>query len=159
VAATPGFCTSCGNALAEGATFCGNCGAKVSAAAGVEYAGFWIRFLAVIIDGFILIIPQGAMFLLVDDLASAYLMSFLISAAYHVGFWVVQGATVGMMVMGCMIRPVEGDELGIGQVIIRYVVWALTSFIFAPAFIVIAFTPEKRGLHDYLASTVVIKTR
>jgi hypothetical protein len=62
------FCARCGAPLHPGGRFCAACGAAVSGiAAGapgapgfpysdrrIEYAGFWIRFLAIIIDGVIL---------------------------------------------------------------------------------------------------------
>ena len=69
------FCPQCGTANPEGARFCSKCGAGLQATAPpvlitpapsqqnvppsapaikVEYAGFWRRFAAIIIDGLIL---------------------------------------------------------------------------------------------------------
>jgi uncharacterized RDD family membrane protein YckC len=64
------FCSKCGANVADGAAFCAACGQPVpgvevvSAATygnsgsvirpPVEYAGFWLRFVAVIIDGIVL---------------------------------------------------------------------------------------------------------
>jgi uncharacterized RDD family membrane protein YckC len=59
------YCSKCGSAIAAGATFCSLCGQSMHAAAstlaaGVPlaaapvYAGFWLRFLAYLIDALIL---------------------------------------------------------------------------------------------------------
>ena len=68
------FCSVCGADIAQGIQFCGKCGQPVTyaapaayaaqpgvgvvhAAAGRRYAGFWLRFVAYVIDALILIIP------------------------------------------------------------------------------------------------------
>jgi len=63
---TPIFCNQCGQQSAAGSTFCTRCGASLGPtgapgtpqmqrpAAYVSYGGFWIRFLAVLIDAIIL---------------------------------------------------------------------------------------------------------
>jgi uncharacterized RDD family membrane protein YckC len=70
------YCSKCGVVIADGAVFCGTCGQRVSVAAvtssaplivptqagvqayaaapRVEYAGFWLRFLAFLIDGVVM---------------------------------------------------------------------------------------------------------
>ena len=68
------FCSVCGGDIAQGAQFCPKCGQPVTyaapaayaaqpgvgathAVAGRRYAGFWLRFVAYLIDALILIIP------------------------------------------------------------------------------------------------------
>jgi uncharacterized RDD family membrane protein YckC len=77
------FCSSCGATVPDGTAFCGSCGRPVvgysisqssaepagaaapsattgvATGAGGPYAGFWLRLLAAIIDGFLLGIPFG----------------------------------------------------------------------------------------------------
>ncbi len=74
------FCSRCGIRVEEGNRFCQACGQEVSAAGGtapsstvysgpvgasarvsapLQYAGFWARFAALLIDGVILAIPTG----------------------------------------------------------------------------------------------------
>jgi uncharacterized RDD family membrane protein YckC len=80
-------CSSCGAATADGAAFCGSCGRPIigysvaqSSAADANlagavviaadqartrlYAGFWLRFVAAIIDGLVLGIPAGVLIFL-----------------------------------------------------------------------------------------------
>jgi uncharacterized RDD family membrane protein YckC len=75
------FCSSCGATVPDGTAFCNSCGRPivgysvsqspagptdaavpyvgVATAAGTVYAGFWLRFVAAIIDGIVLGIPFG----------------------------------------------------------------------------------------------------
>jgi uncharacterized RDD family membrane protein YckC len=70
------FCTRCGQNVPEGNRFCQGCGQEVGVAAPaaqntalppplvnaarpISYAGFWLRFVAYLIDGVILGIPFG----------------------------------------------------------------------------------------------------
>jgi uncharacterized RDD family membrane protein YckC len=70
------FCSRCGLRVEEGNQFCQSCGQAVGAATAAAvpnappvpasmnvsaprpYAGFWVRFVALVIDGLILAIPQ-----------------------------------------------------------------------------------------------------
>jgi uncharacterized RDD family membrane protein YckC len=70
------YCSTCGNALTEGAAFCDRCGgsqavfapalavtvpalAPIAVAPHPVYAGFWLRFLAYIVDAIILAVCCG----------------------------------------------------------------------------------------------------
>src|SRR5688572_16452526 len=44
------LCANCGASIAPGMQFCATCGRHVS---GVAYAGFWLRFVAAVIDSII----------------------------------------------------------------------------------------------------------
>src|SRR5579863_3655168 len=86
------FCSKCGAQMPEGTAFCSACGAPaavatpqiagaapiapqavgyapvapaIPAAPTVAYAGFWLRFVAAIIDGFLLFIPLGPIFFII----------------------------------------------------------------------------------------------
>ena len=117
------------------------------------------QFAAFIIDGFILAFVQIPLVLLVDDIAIAYVLSFLVGFIFIVGFWSTEGATPGMMAMGCKITTEDGDPISVGRAIGRYFAWILSYVILYIGLIMIAFTPQKRGLHDLICGTVVIKTR
>lgn len=155
----PSNCPNCGRPLPDEAMFCGSCGYKIAPSSQVEYAGFWMRFVAAIIDGFILGAVQIALTLAIDDQASVSGLSFLVSMVYTVGFWIAEGATPGKMAMGCKVVEVSGEPLSAGRAFGRYFAQILSALTFGIGYLMIAFTPEKRGLHDYIAGTVVVKTR
>jgi uncharacterized RDD family membrane protein YckC len=60
------YCAQCGTQNPDDAKFCHNCGNRLvaeGAVTSVEYAGFWRRFVAYVIDRLILGIPSGILVL------------------------------------------------------------------------------------------------
>jgi uncharacterized RDD family membrane protein YckC len=165
------FCPVCGSALTAGAQFCGNCGTSLSPAGpaapapgapevGVEYAGFWMRLVASIVDFVILTVIGVFIGLIIEGIGARFLIGLLVGIVYDVGFWVANdGATPGKMAMGIKVRMANGEPIDVGPALLRYVGYYVSAFILLIGYIMIAFTPQKRGLHDYIAGTVVIKTR
>jgi uncharacterized RDD family membrane protein YckC len=165
------FCPVCGAALTAGAQFCGNCGTRLTPAgpqapqggaltAGVEYAGFWMRLIAAIIDGVILFIIDVPISFLIEGTGARFLIGLLVGIVYHVGFWVANdGATPGKMAMGVKVQMANGEPIDVGPALLRYVGLWVSFILLGIGYIMIAFTPQKRGLHDYIAGTVVVKTR
>jgi uncharacterized RDD family membrane protein YckC len=145
-----------------------------------RYAGFWIRFVALIIDGiilgvvnFIVTIPFGILTAgaaLSGDpttLISAGLgllgMRLLIGAAlnlaYSVYFISTRGATPGKMVLNLKVIRSDGSPVSAGRAAGRYFAQVLSGMILFIGYIIAAFDSEKRALHDHLADTRVIYTR
>ena len=155
LAAGSAFCPGCGEAVAADAQFCSGCGRVLS---GVEYAGFWMRFLAIFIDGLILLVPNIVLAAAVDAPGNT-LLSIALGLIYTVGFWSAQGATPGKMIMGIEITKANGEEIDFGTALLRYIGYIASAITLGIGHLMIAFTGQKRGLHDYIAGTVVIKTR
>lgn len=148
----------------------------------VEYAGFWLRVGAYIIDGFVLGAIGLVWFFVAMSLglldgmmdlqntgngpedifamwesfpAAYYAVSILISWIYEAGF-VASGwmATPGKRVMGVVVVNDRGERCGFGQASLRYVMKSIfASFTFGLAYLVIAFTERKQGIHDFIAQT------
>jgi uncharacterized RDD family membrane protein YckC len=165
------FCPVCGAALTAGAQFCGNCGTRLSPAGqavpaagapdvGLEYAGFWMRLVASIIDSIILIVIEISISLIIEGAGARFLIGLLVGIVYHVGFWVANdGATPGKRAMGVRVQMANGEPIDVGPALLRYIGLWVSFLIFGIGYLMIAFTPQKRGLHDYIAGTVVVKTR
>ena len=161
--AAPTSCTNCGAALAPGTAFCANCGTHVSATAGVEYAGFWARFLAVIIDGLILLVvaalPAGIIGLLTESVALFYVIDVLISIAYY-SWGNGSGGTWGKQVMGLrVISPDQGGDIGPAAGLGRTIVWWLGTIPFYLGWFWMLWDREKRCWHDHAAGSIVVKAR
>ena len=122
------------------------------------YAGFWIRFVAWLIDGIILIIPNIIIGLVVESPASI-LLQFTIGIVYTIGFWTAEGATPGKMAIGLRITTVEGEPIDFGKAVLRYIGYFVSGITLGIGYLMIAFTRDKRGLHDLIDGTVVIQTR
>ena len=70
-----------------------------------------------------------------------------------------RGATVGKMAMGLRVVTSDGQRLSFMNATGRYFAKILSFLILCIGFIMVAFTDKKRGLHDIIAGTLVIKTR
>ncbi len=162
-AASGSLCPSCGRFASPDAKFCGYCRYQLRAyqpgAGELAYAGFWIRFLALIIDSVILFVANLVIGLLVTNGLSAFALEVFLGAVYTIGFWVGQGATPGKMAVGIKIVMANGEPIEFGAALLRYFGYFVSWLILGIGFLMIAFSAEKRGLHDNIAGTVVIKTR
>lgn len=144
--------------------------ARPAGAAQVAYGGFWIRLVAYIIDAILLGIVGGV-------LASIFgipltptdwehydptinLVSFVIGWLYFALLESSErGATVGKMAMGLRVVTSDGQRLSFLNATGRYFAKILSAIILCIGFIMIGFTDKKRGLHDMIAGTLVIKVR
>jgi len=193
IAAGTGFCSECGrpfplNQLVTigNASVCAQCKPVYlqrvreggQAIGSRRYGGFWIRFVAVVIDAMILgvvlaviTVPLSLMLGLgsmasFDPARSAgfglglvgiyLLVNFGLQFAYQVYFVSKRGGTPGKLILGLRIIRADGSMLTPGQAAGRYFAYLLNSFTFAIGFIIAGFDPEKRALHDRICDTRVI---
>jgi uncharacterized RDD family membrane protein YckC len=80
----------------------------------------------------------------------------LVAGAYFVLFWSSTGQTPGMRLMGVRVRGPASDSLSIGRSLVRLVGLGLAIVPMFAGFIPVLFTERRRGLHDFLAGTVVV---
>jgi uncharacterized RDD family membrane protein YckC len=130
----------------------------------LEYAGFWIRLGAVIVDLIILSIVCYAIFrfiiLLVPTSIFILIFSFtswLIEIVYVVAFWAWRGQTPGKMVTGIKIIRTDSYPITWQYALLRYLGCIVSTIILFIGFIWIAFDSRKQGLHDKIADTYVVK--
>ena len=68
------------------------------------------------------------------------------------------GLTIGKWATGLHIRRADGSDIGIGRAFVRHFVGYPISFlILGLGFLISTFTPTGRGLHDYIAGTIVVR--
>ena len=144
--------------------------ATVAHAERASYAGFWIRVIAYLIDCVILAIPVGLLFGMSmqpsDDPDIAYvlfadILLFVINLLYFAGFWASPlQATPGQKI--CRIKVVEAmtrTKISLPRGIGRWFALLLAMMLFFVGVLMVAWTERKRGLHDILAGTCVLKER
>jgi uncharacterized RDD family membrane protein YckC len=146
-----------------------------------RYGGFWIRFVAVFIDGIIVSIPviiigvilgiiaavatnasssngnsaTGAAFTGVNLLLD--LISFAISIGYFVYFW-GRGQTLAMRLFHLRVADATtGLPIGYGRAALRYLGYILSVIVCYIGLIWAAFDSRKQGWHDKIANTVVLQ--
>ncbi len=145
--------------------------ARPVGAAQVAYGGFWIRLVAYIIDAILISLVFGVVtsifgvrYMDMNDMSQIDPTVNLLSLAVAWLYFALmesseRGATVGKMAMGLRVVTNDGKRLSFMNATGRYFAKILSAMIFCIGFIMIAFTDRKRGLHDMIASTLVIKTR
>jgi uncharacterized RDD family membrane protein YckC len=124
-----------------------------------QYAGFWIRLVAYIIDIFVLI---GLTILCVITIIGI-LALLPVVLGYMAFCWWKWGATAGQRVLGLrVVRAIDGGPVDGGTAFVRGLVWwgeyFLATFLLIGllGFVWAAFEPRKRAWHDMAAGTVVI---
>lgn len=120
------------------------------------YAGFWRRFLALVLDGiFIFFI---SMILILPFWIQP--LSILVAIFYHVVFEVSPlRATPGKALMGIAVVKSNGSLLTIKDSLIRFLVSILSSAMLCVGYLISLFTEKRQTLHDFVADTVVIEEK
>lgn len=126
----------------------------------IKYAGFWIRYAAVFIDGLILIIPNiiinvvfNALSVPIFGIISSYAVLWL----YYILMTKKYGSTLGKKAVGIRVRSDKSVELAWGQLILRETIGKiLSTVILSIGYLMAGFTERKQALHDKIAGTVVI---
>jgi uncharacterized RDD family membrane protein YckC len=126
------------------------------------YAGFWRRFAAYIIDAILLSIVLVPLALVFRDPDQQTTISSPLSTAIGWLYFALmessgRQATLGKMALGIVVTDLEGNRIGFGRATGRYFAKILSALILFIGFIMIAFTQKKQGLHDMIASTLVVK--
>jgi uncharacterized RDD family membrane protein YckC len=146
-----------------------------------NYAGFWIRVVAYLIDAVLLGIPTSILFAVFGGGISALVGSnqdpstinvaalfgalgtvILIVLAIHFCYFIFmesseKQATVGKMVLSLKVTDVNGRRISIGQSVGRTLSKLLSSILYI-GYIMVGVTEKKQGLHDMIAGTFVVRT-
>jgi len=191
------FCSQCGTQNTPGAVFCQRCGAglqarieftssttpgAVYAAPAVGYGGFWIRFVAIVIDAIIIGIATFPVVALLTALGLVHRPTIIhgqpdetdiLALAAFAGSIRIVGAainwlyealltssvwqgTVGKKLLSLKVIDEAGNRISFARATGRHFAKYLSYFLFI-GFIMAAFTDRKRALHDFIAGTYVKK--
>jgi uncharacterized RDD family membrane protein YckC len=135
----------------------------------MNFAGFWIRVLAYVIDGLalavisvVLALIAGEDFFNTDPSAPLYsatdFISMLVGIVYFVGFESsAYQATPGKMALGLIVVDTDGRRISVARSLGRYFAKIPSALILGIGFIMVAFTERKQGLHDMMAGTLVVR--
>lgn len=126
-----------------------------------DSVGFWKRLFAGVLDGIIVSAPLAIIFGVITGDWENENFSTLFNFLYMVIVPILwYGYTVGKRIMGIRIVRMDGKKLGIGTMLLRYLVAALVYAItLGIGFIVSAFMvsirKDNRSIHDFIAGTYV----
>lgn len=125
----------------------------------VDYAGFWIRFVASFIDGLVLTIPNVLLSFLIEEPALASMLSLLVFWPYYAFMESSEGqATIGKKVMKIKVTDLNGERITFARATGRYFAKIPSAIILLIGYLMAAFTSKKQALHDMIAGTLVLKT-
>ena len=149
------YCANCGHELAPGAASCSECGHPAGAPTGttLQYADFWSRFAAALIDSIVLIIP-GIIFGVAFRFFGGLLLTFL----YHwlfVAYW--NGFTLGKRALNIRVARPDGSPADSGVAAARSGMRLVSGFALLLGFLWALWDPEKRTWHDMVADTRVFR--
>ena len=203
------FCSSCGATVPDGTAFCNSCGrpmvgysisqspagptdaaipsAGVATAAGTVYAGFWLRFVAYLIDSVVVWVAAGMLIGVVVGIVGlgffrnlsagmntpnpvfpvalfAIIFAFvgvLIIAVWLYFAWMesseTQG-TLGKMALALIVTDMQGNRVSFGRASGRFFAKIVTGMVpFAIGYMMAGFTEKKQALHDMIASCLVMR--
>jgi uncharacterized RDD family membrane protein YckC len=183
------YCTECGRPSPERelARFgdrlvCANCKPAFAhqlrerglARGSYAYAGFWVRFVAKLIDSMImyivilpvtfLVLGMGAFDPRPEDFGAGFLaaqiglmiFNIVFVAAYETWFLANYSATPGKMALGKKVIVADGSRLTYGRALARHLSTYISSFTLGIGYIMAAFDDEKRALHDRICDTRVV---
>lgn len=135
-----------------------------------EYAGFWIRTGAAIIDSIlmaIIILPMmitiyGTEYWDSDSFILGFwdvLLNYILPACAVIIFWIYKSATPGKMATKLTIVDAKtGGKPSTGQLIGRYLGYYVSIIPLCMGIIWVGIDKRKQGWHDKLAGTVVIRS-
>lgn len=188
------LCSVCSNAFPDSdivrfgeTTVCAGCKPQyvqmmrsgVAREGSFRYGGFWIRFVAKIIDMIIMAIAQGIVVtpLMVFVFKSAMatpdstnwgsfltaniflnLLSVALGATYTTLFIGKYQATPGKMAFGLKVVAPDGGRISYMRALGRHFAEMVSAFTLTIGYIMAGFDSQKRALHDRISSTRVIRT-
>lgn len=124
------------------------------------YAAFWRRFLAFLIDDLLI---SGVIFVILW-IAVSHQSFFTGLFIVHILRWVYYAgmesspiqATIGKVVVSIAVTDLKGARISFGRATLRYFSKILSQVLFFGGYAMAAFSEKKQGLHDKIASTLVL---
>ena len=132
------------------------------------YAGFWTRFVAYLIDMIVIyaiasllntfsfgLLNKQLDFPILGEESLSYV---IVMFTYFIAMTYFFSQTLGKMIMKIKVETNKGEKLSLADVVYRELVGRLlTIFLVYIPYLAVAFTNKKKGLHDFIADTVVVK--
>lgn len=191
------FCWKCGQPNDDDALFCSQCGVPLkpstpatspsAATAGTRrFAGFWLRFVAHMIDQLVISMVSVVLFLIglvfsvgglaampdLDDPDPAVLAGLvggwvIITIILVVAQWLYyalmesssQQATLGKLALSLRVTDLQGEQISFARATGRHFGKILSGMLLMIGYIMAGFTQNKQALHDLLAGTLVVRGR
>lgn len=142
-----------------------------AAARNFEYVGFWKRFIAFLIDVFIVTVVTVPLLLAIygrsyfrlahegGGIAGFwdFVIQYVLPTIAVIVFWRYRGATPGKMAISAKIVDAKtGGPPSTGKLVVRYFAYLVSMLPLFLGFVWIGIDRRKQGFHDKIAGTLVI---
>jgi uncharacterized RDD family membrane protein YckC len=159
----------------------------IATAAGTLYAGFWLRFVARLIDDAVTLVAAGIVVAVIVGVvgvgffrnfaeemntrnpvfpAALFALIFAFVGAMIIATWLyyawmesseTQG-TLGKMALALTVTDMQGNRISFGRASGRFFAKIITGMVpLAIGYIMAGFTEKKQALHDMIASCLVMR--
>jgi uncharacterized RDD family membrane protein YckC len=143
-----------------------------------DYAGFWRRVLASIIDWTIIGFPCFFVLLVTwrvfnapnahlpeSSDAAVYSITIAVFTVVSLGQWIYfalmesssKQATIGKLALKIRVTDMSGNRISFGRASMRYFAKYISYLVFFVGYLMAAFTQKKQALHDIAAKTLVLR--
>jgi len=138
----------------------------------MSYAGFWKRFVAWILDTFILLIASFPLVIVTTLWLSSMgaeeqddtlftIVGFILGTIVRLLYFALMEssptqATLGKMAVGIKVTDLQGNPIILSRAITRNLAKLLSALIFDVGYIMAGFTSKKQALHDVIADCLVV---
>jgi uncharacterized RDD family membrane protein YckC len=127
-----------------------------------NYGGFWIRFLAYVVDSLIVGIAFFLIVMLLGVMGLELFGAELIFLLLGILYWAfmqssARQATYGKSLVGLRVIGLAGERITVGRALAREVAKIVSTLTLLIGYIIAAFTKRKQALHDFVASTYVVR--
>lgn len=132
-------------------------------------AGFWVRFLAMVVDG-LFFMAVGVVIGMVGRVlwgretmssrvmrASITAFNLLFGTGYYIFFHWQWGQTVGKMALRIRVVSEEGLPISVGTSMLRYLGYWLSALPLLIGYLMAGLRADRRALHDLIARTRVVR--
>ena len=130
-----------------------------------DYAGFWQRAAAMVVDWLIVTVVVTPVMVLGFGIREVEpgewweAALFIALAVAVIGFWRYCGATPGMIALGVkIVDAASGQPPSLLRLVLRFVGYFVSAFPLYLGFLWIAVDRRKQGWHDKIARTIVINS-
>jgi hypothetical protein len=135
--------------MAMGTAEQGGIPSEVGLETSLPRVGFWLRFMATVLD----LLLVGTIF------AWMHLprMFLIFWGIYHITFWTWRGTTIGGIVMGIKVVRMDGRPLNFAVALIRSLSSVFSAMVLFLGFFWAGWSRERQSWHDKIAGTIVVK--
>jgi uncharacterized RDD family membrane protein YckC len=129
----------------------------------LEYAGFWSRVAALIVDNAIVMIFGLAILIAASSAgAGAVVIANVVYILVSILYWPLmecseRQATIGKQLLGIQVTDADGARLNFVRALLRNLAKIISSLPFGLGFLLAAFTPRKQALHDMITKCLVVR--